>query len=227
MKTMKAIERMKTMQNDGWVVITNIANLESKFAGVATGEIKKTRPDKTKQFPQDVQHELSLRGDKTAFVEFHRYMFALIDGEILKLAAAMKQFVYKERLSEDEYTYSDQRILEDAIHYHLCVRFDRDFSVQIADQIARHFRQECKIAQDYQEVTSELLITFAKNLLEKHPYLTTPELAMASGVGASRIRQIVERIPGGLKDAAGWKFPSSAVEYVKSLPGRGRPTKKV
>jgi len=164
---MNTIERTKKMMMDGWAVITNPANLESQFTGMTTEEIKAGRKDKTQQFPPAVQRELSLRGNRTAFIEFHRFMYSLSDDEILKLAAAMKQFVYEERLAEDKYTYSDQRILEDAIHYHFCIRFEKNFSAQIAEQIAEHFAQECKIAQDYQEVTSEHLIKFTKNLLEK------------------------------------------------------------
>jgi hypothetical protein len=57
--------------------------------------------------------------------------------------------------------------------------------------------------------------------------LSARELADKTGVQHSRIRQIAASIPGGSLTDSGWKFPSSAVEYVKSLPGRGRPTKKV
>jgi hypothetical protein len=57
-------------------------------------------------------------------------------------------------------------------------------------------------------------------------YLTCQQLAEKSGVGDSRIRQIASKIPGGRKTDSGWKFPKSAVEYVASSPGRGRPRKK-
>jgi hypothetical protein len=54
-------------------------------------------------------------------------------------------------------------------------------------------------------------------------YLTCQELAKKTGVGGSRIRQIALAIPGGWLSDGGWRFPVSAVEYVESLPGRGRP----
>jgi len=56
-------------------------------------------------------------------------------------------------------------------------------------------------------------------------YLTCEQLAENTGVGASRIRQIAASIPGGRKTESGWRFPESAVEFVKSSPGRGRPKK--
>lgn len=56
-------------------------------------------------------------------------------------------------------------------------------------------------------------------------YLTTPQLAEAAGVVASRIRQVADKIPGGRRNETGWRFPPSAVDFVKSQPGPGRPKK--
>lgn len=72
-----------------------------------------------------------------------------------------------------------------------------------------------------------LIEVLVGGLAEQANYLTASELAEKSGVGHSRIRQLAADIPGGKKTDRGWMFPSSAVEYVKSLPGRGRPPKKV
>jgi len=58
-------------------------------------------------------------------------------------------------------------------------------------------------------------------------YLTTPQLAATAGVGASRIRQIANIIPGGRKTDVGWRFPATAVNFVKKMPGRGRPQKGI
>lgn len=54
-------------------------------------------------------------------------------------------------------------------------------------------------------------------------YLTAQQLAEKTGVVPSRIRQIAASIPGGRKTDSGWRFPDSAIGYIKSLPGRGRP----
>jgi hypothetical protein len=58
-------------------------------------------------------------------------------------------------------------------------------------------------------------------------YLSAKQLAEACGTVDSRIRQLAESIPGGRLTDAGWRFPPASAEFVKSLPGRGRPTKKV
>jgi hypothetical protein len=54
-------------------------------------------------------------------------------------------------------------------------------------------------------------------------YLSAKQLADACGMVDSRIRQLADVIPGGRLTDAGWRFPVSSVEFVKSLPGRGRP----
>ena len=165
---MNAAERTKEMMHENWTVVTNPTYLESKFSGMSIKEIKEERIDKAQQLSPAAQQELSLRGDRTAFIEFHRYMYSLEDVDIQRLKNAMKQFVFDENLANADSIYCDQSLLLDAIDYHLCIRFDKDFSVQIADQIARHFRQNCKLAQDFPEINSEHLIHFAKNLMEEY-----------------------------------------------------------
>lgn len=49
-----------------------------------------------------------------------------------------------------------------------------------------------------------------------HEFLTGPQLAEATGVGKSRIRQLAKIIPGGRKTKYGWRFPLSAVAVVNS-----------
>jgi len=71
-----------------------------------------------------------------------------------------------------------------------------------------------------------LIEALVGKLAEKADYLTTSELAEKTKIGNSRIRQLASEIPGGKKVDRGWMFPPSAIEYVKSLPGRGRPPKK-
>ena len=56
--------------------------------------------------------------------------------------------------------------------------------------------------------------------------LTAKQLAEKAGVVSSRIRQLAEQIPGGRKTDTGWKFPESAVEWVKAIPKPGPRGKK-
>lgn len=52
-------------------------------------------------------------------------------------------------------------------------------------------------------------------------YLTGPQLAAATGVGTSRIRQLARTIPGGRQSKHGWQFPPSAVAYINARPKPG------
>ena len=56
--------------------------------------------------------------------------------------------------------------------------------------------------------------------------LTTKELANQAGVKPATIRQKASPVPGGRLTETGWRYPPSAVDYLASLPGRGRPKKK-
>ena len=49
-------------------------------------------------------------------------------------------------------------------------------------------------------------------------WLSVKDLAQQVGVSAGRIRQIINEIPGGQLTELGWKFPSSAVNYLKQRP---------
>lgn len=165
---MNHIDITKKMIADGYSVIGNPKNQESSFAGMSTEEIKATRRDKTQQFQPAVQHELSLRGDRLAFVEFHRFMYGIENTDILLLKGAMKQHVIEEKLAESEYVYCDQQLLNDAIDFQLCIRFEKWFDVNTADQISRHFKQKCKLAESYPEITSDHLIAFATDIFNKY-----------------------------------------------------------
>jgi len=55
--------------------------------------------------------------------------------------------------------------------------------------------------------------------------LSTRELATASSVVSSRIRQLASEIPGGVHTNSGWIFPYDAVAWVQKQSGAGRPVK--
>ena len=131
-------------------------------------EIKADRADKAEQLPPAAQQELSLRGDRTRFLEFHRYMYAMKNADINRLMKAMKQFVINNKLSEDDSVYCDQKLTEDAIHYHTCLRSEKDFAPAICDEIAKSFVNNVQLAGNHHEITSEHLIFFVENLFEKY-----------------------------------------------------------
>jgi len=159
------LNRTKILQQNNSALI-NTDYLENEYSGKTINEIKATRQDKTQQLPAAAQQELSLRGSRTAFLQFHRFMYALSDHEVQKLSEGMKRYVTKNRLSEDANIYLDQRILKDVIDFHLCIREESNFDLGTIIDIVNDYRQNQALANDYYiEITSENLIEFAKKLI--------------------------------------------------------------
>uniref|UniRef100_A0A6M3LSU8 Uncharacterized protein n=1 Tax=viral metagenome TaxID=1070528 RepID=A0A6M3LSU8_9ZZZZ len=159
------INYTKILQQNNLALI-NTDYLENEYAGKTAEEIKAIRQDKTQQLPFLAQQELSMRGCRTAFLQFHRFLYALSDIEIRKLSEGMKRYVTKNRLSEDANIYLDQRILKDVIDFHLCIREESNFDLGTIIDIVNDYRQNQALANDYYiEITSENLIEFAKKLI--------------------------------------------------------------
>ncbi len=162
------VQKTKKMFDHDIETITNPEHLISKLASKTIEEIKSIRTDKTGQLPPEEQRELSLRGDKTAFLEFHRFMYSLADDDVRRMMYSMKQFVFDEKLSKNGNEYLDQMIVNDAIHYHICLREKGYFDYAICGEIAASFRHNALRSRSFQEITSEHLINFAKYLLAKY-----------------------------------------------------------
>ena len=56
---------------------------------------------------------------------------------------------------------------------------------------------------------------------EMNEAMSAKDLAEATGKSSSHIRRLSREIPGGRKTDAGWKFPASAIEWIKALPKPG------
>lgn len=165
---MAHIARFKEMHKDAMAVITNPAIIKSEFFEIQTDAIKSSQRKKDGQLKPAAQHEMSLRGDRTAFVEFHRFMFLMSDIEVHQLHYAMKQFVVDEQLSESDGVYCDQQLLKDAIDYQLCLRNQRQFFPEVCEDIARSFKDNVILANNFPEIDSVHLITFAKDLIDRY-----------------------------------------------------------
>jgi len=164
---MNHIKETKRMMKDGLTVITNPQYLTSDLSGKSVDEIKAMR-QKDGQLTHAAQKEMSLRGDRAALIEFHRFMYSLSDADIKRLWSAKKQLWFDKKLGEDENSYCDVNLLEDATQYQLCIRDEKEFDQMIADQIARSFRQNIKLAADFPEITSAHMIHLAKSLLNDY-----------------------------------------------------------
>lgn len=158
---MSVIEKAKNLNGhiDGLI---NPAYLISKYTDKTIDEIKMDRIDKTEQLPPDAQQELSIRGTRTAFLEFHRFMYSLTDAEIKNLKIALKRYYTDNNMGEDTNTYNDFNIIEDVTDWQLCLR---ENNIPVCAEIAQSYRTNQKIAENFTEVTSQVLIDFAKRLM--------------------------------------------------------------
>jgi hypothetical protein len=162
-----AIEVVKKLVEKGIPVITNPYYMESIYNGKSTEQIKlENKKEADEQYPAGLQRELSLRGQRTGFIEFHRYMFAMTDIEIQQLKKAYKKF--HADTFEEEYIYTDQSLLNDALDYQLCIRSADGFDIQhVSKDVLDSWKYNVKLAEDFPEITSEHLIHTVQ-IVKKH-----------------------------------------------------------
>lgn len=162
-----ALNVMEKLAQRDLPIIASPNYLDSKFAGKSVEQIK-LESDKggDDQFPRDVQAELSLRGQRTSFIEFHRFMFAMTDLEIKRLKRSYKKY-YAENRSE-EYVYIDVSLLNDALDYQLCIRSADGFDVkEVSIDVLRSWNYNRSLADDHPDITSAHMIALALEV-KKH-----------------------------------------------------------
>jgi len=161
-----AMDALRKVQRQGKVVITDVGYLQSEYGGMASDDIKNNKSrDTTEQLPTSAQLELSLRGQRTRFIEFHRVMFSMSDIELQLLNKAYKRYYADNRLGQDDSIYTDVSLLKDAIDYQLCVRSADGFDAQhVAEEVAINFHENVKLIKDSDEVTSEHLIRLIQEI---------------------------------------------------------------
>jgi len=206
------IELTKRMMEDGLAVVTNPTYLKSKLADKSSEEIKKMRQDDGQLTPA-AQREMSLRGDRLGLIEFHRFVYELTDDEIKRLWNAKKQHWIDNKLGEDKYTYCDVNLFIDAIQYQICIRDETQFDMMIADEIARSFRHNVKITADFPEITSQHMLSYVKNLIEKYSKKAADFQTARETLGFSQ---------AALAEKLGW----SSVRQVSNIETGARPVQK-
>lgn len=143
------IEKTKKLLENGVEMITNPYYL---------GEENRTE-----------QQTKSMRGQRGLFLDFHEQMFSLKDSEIMYLRESYKRFYTENKLSESEYIYNDLALINDAIDYQYCIRFDDLFDLQITSDVVESWREGVKIAEERGVIDSDHLISIIKFLyLNKH-----------------------------------------------------------
>ena len=207
---MNHIETMTRMMNDGLTVVTNPSVLKSELADKTSEEIRTMRQGDGQLTPQ-AQHEMSLRGDRCAFVEFHRFMFGLSDVDVKRLWNAKKQFTADNY--DEGFTYCDVNLLIDATQYQLCIRDARGFDQITADEIAKSFRFNAKSANDFPEITSQHMITFAQKMMADYTQ---------KGANFQKARGLLGLTQAALSEKLGW----STVKQVSNIETGARPVQK-
>jgi hypothetical protein len=206
---MKHIQKTIKMMKDGLTVITNPIYLKSESADKSSEDIKKMRQGDGQLTPAG-QQELSLRGCRTALIEFHRYMYNLSDSDIRRLWNAKKQYWIDHKLAEDENTYCDVNLMIDAIQYQVCIRDEKQFDQMIADQIARSFLHNIKLAANYPEITSQHMINLVKKLFDDY---------LKKADNFQKSREILGLSQAELSKKLGW----STVKHVSNIETCARP----
>ena len=140
---MNNVEKTKVLVNRGMVVPINPAYL-SKL------------PD---------QQEKSLLGQRTLFLAFNRFMFNLPDKHVYRLSDEYKKTFLQAQKDFPDEICCDLSLMYDAIQYQIAVRDDRQGDPAIVEEIAISWRENCNIAKEFDEITSDYLIDLAKKWL--------------------------------------------------------------
>lgn len=108
---------------------------------------------------RDSQEFKSLLGQRTAFLEFHIYMFSRSDLEINKLANGWKRYLAVNGINQRDSMYIDHSLIKDAIDYQFVIRNSKgNQDPLIADEVAKSWQKNQIMANDFDEITSEHLI---------------------------------------------------------------------
>ncbi len=160
-----ALNVTKRLVSMGISAITNPHNLEGKYNNFSIVEIKKEPRDNNGQLPSAAQYELSTRGCRLSYIEFHRYFYSMTDEEIQSLKNAFKKYWVDSGIAEGEYRYCDVEMINDAIDYHLCIRSADGFDIQhTSEDVIESWQYNLSLAKDYSEITSEHLIKLTKEI---------------------------------------------------------------
>lgn len=114
-------------------------------------------------------HELEeekLLGQRTVFLKFHQYIYALTDEEIERLFLAFKQFTTDARKASGSLAFNDYLIIHATIFFHHCLRSKEGLHHECCDQFAADYIFEKNSAECFPEVTSKHLIRLTEDIIK-------------------------------------------------------------
>lgn len=117
----------------------------------------------------DKQEEEKLLGERTLFLEFHRYFYAFSDEEIIKI------FEAKNLYRDDEYkvfsreSFCYVNIINTTIWFHFSLRSKTLGTLpEVCNECARDYISEKNCAEDHPKITSKFLIKQIKFLIKNY-----------------------------------------------------------
>lgn len=113
---------------------------------------------------KDSQQYKSLKGQRLSLIEFHEFMFNLSDIELQNALKKHKNYVTNNYESMMNDRFLDLTMTRAAIDYQLVLREGMKCEIDLLEEIARDWRSDLKLAEDFAEINSECLLRFMKNL---------------------------------------------------------------
>jgi len=117
------------------------------------------------------QQGKSLLGQRTAFLKFHQLMFNMTDIQLAQLSNGYKRFYAVNKLGSSTDIFTDVSLIKDAIDYQLCIRSHDSFNVnQVSEEVVQSWQRNLKLAKEFNEITSDVLIDLVNQMLELQEY---------------------------------------------------------
>jgi len=117
------------------------------------------------------QQGKSLLGQRTAFLKFHQLMFNMTDIQLAQLSNGYKRFYAVNKLGPSTDIFTDVSLIKDAIDYQLCIRSHDSFNVnQVSEEVVQSWQRNLKLAKEFNEITSDVLIDLVNQMLELQEY---------------------------------------------------------
>ena len=113
---------------------------------------------------KDSQQYKSLKGQRLSLIEFHELMFNMSDIELQQALKRHKKYVTDNYESMQNDRFLDVAMTRAAIDYQLVLRESMKCEIDLLEEIAKDWRSDLKLAKDFEEINSECLIKFMKNL---------------------------------------------------------------
>lgn len=149
----------------------------SMVADKSNEELRNMRDEKG-NLTKEAQQELSLRGN--SFVQLDRFMLFSSDEEIEMLLKRVKRVQYT--FNSNDSVYCDFEIIKHYTMLMKCIRSDKDYSLQIANEIARdlifwqnkarEFSVNCEKVMETMNNLDQFITDFAKELISINLSLT-------------------------------------------------------